>query len=261
MRKKRRNDALRSITLALVAGALLFCGWGLAESRKAEKAYTPTNLSRVPGDLAPADTVRLHVIGNSDSAWDQSVKLAVRDALMASFGPKLSAAKDAGDAEKAISSSLAEIETVATSCLKANGVAYAAKAALKTVYFPDKTYETTGGQKVFLPEGDYKALQVVLGEGQGKNWWCVMYPPLCYFDLVQKAIASGKTQGVEQRTWVPVWARNDGQFILVDEESTQEVPVEIHFLIVDALKAGFGRLASLLKVHGQEAALHPQNLR
>ncbi|MGI6643652.1 MAG: stage II sporulation protein R [Bacillota bacterium] len=263
MRKKRKNDVFWSAILVLVAGILLFCGWGLAESRRAVKAYTPTNLSRVPGDLAPADTIRLHVIGNSDSSEDQDIKLAVRDVLMMSLGSQLSEAKDVALAERTISSCLAEIENVANSCLKDSGAKYGAKVLLKGVHFPDKTYETSEGKTVFLPEGEYKALQVVLGKGEGKNWWCVMYPPLCYFDLVQSALIMGKTHSSEQEGGVQAWTQTDGRFVLVDEESAQEVPIEIRFLIVDALKAGFSRLASFFKVEDQQAALYvyPHNLR
>ncbi len=242
MTRNRKQDMFQSVVISLVAGAILFCGWGFAGVRKAEKAYTPTNLSRVLTDLEPSETVRLHVIGNSDSQEDQDAKLLVRDALMESLGPCLLEAKDPGKARSLIAGCLPDIEEVATRCLKESGKTYRAKAVLTTVSFPDRTYRTGAGQEVFLPQGPYTALQVVLGTGAGQNWWCVMYPPLCYFDLVQKAVALGDDPGRA----VPTTAlADDPGLILVDESQTEEVPVRVRFLLLDAVKAGFHKLVSL----------------
>lgn len=241
MRRKRRNGAAEALALVLVAGALLFAGWGFAEARKVSKAYTPHNLSRLQTQSVPAGIVRLHVIGNSDSAFDQEVKLMVRDAIIETFGAELAAVKDSTEAESVITESLQQIEEVAVECLSLNGMDYGAKAALKTVYFPDRSYETTEGQEVFLPQGDYRALQVVLGKGEGANWWCVMYPPLCYFDLVQKAVAGSKAEGAV----VPV-SSGEG-FLLVDESSTSDVPVELRCFLIDALKSGIQRITEAFR--------------
>ncbi|HHW26875.1 MAG TPA: stage II sporulation protein R [Firmicutes bacterium] len=241
MRRRRRSEVAQAFLLTVVAGALLFAGWGFAEARKTTKAYTPNNLSKLQTESVPAGIVRLHVIGNSDSETDQEVKLKVRDAIMDAFGGKIAAADDAIEAETVIVDSLSLIEEVAVQCLSQNGMDYGAKAALKTVYFPDRTYRTASGQEVFLPEGDYRALQVVLGKGQGQNWWCVMYPPLCYFDLVQRTVADSRAQ----KLVVPVGTAEGP--ILVDELSTEDVPVELRCFIVDALRSGFQRLTQALR--------------
>jgi stage II sporulation protein R len=242
MRRRQRRDVMQAILLAVVAGALLFAGWGFAEARKVTKAYTPNNLSRLQTGAVPAGIVRLHVIGNSDDASDQEVKLKVRDAIMEVFGTQLVAAGDSEEAESYITESLSEIEEVASQCLFTGGAGYGAKAALRTVYFPDRSYETADGQEVFLPQGDYRALQVVLGKGEGRNWWCVMYPPLCYFDLVQRAVAVSK--GGE----ASVPASPAGEFLLVDESSTEELPVELRFFLLDAFRSGLQRLTQAFKV-------------
>lgn len=250
-----KTNVFQGITLALVAGAFLFCGWGLSEAWKVEKAYTPTNLSRVTNQLSPSETVRLHVIANSDNSIDQNVKLAVRDAIMESFGPHLSQAKSAQEAQSEIADYLGEIEAKAAECLGSNGMKYMAKAALKTVFFPDKVYETTGGNLVLLPQGDYLALQVVLGEGKGENWWCVMYPPLCYFDLVQKALVSGQEPYSPSIFSPEIYS--DIAIPVIYEDDAKPVSVEIRFLFLDAVKLGLSRLASFWGPLGSQANLQP----
>ena len=255
MRRKRGNDVMQALLLVVVAGALLFAGWGFAEARRVAKAYTPNNLSRLQTGSVPAGIVRLHVIGNSDSALDQEVKLKVRDALMEAFGAKLAAAHGSEEAESVINESLSKIEEVAAQCLALGGVEYGAKAALRTVYFPDRSYETGNGQEVFLPQGDYRALQVVLGKGEGQNWWWVMSPPLCYFDLVQRAIADSKGDGA----LLPA-SSTDG-LLLVDELSTGDVPVELRFFLLDALKSGLQKLTQAFKAKaGMVFSEKPQNM-
>ncbi len=250
-----KTNFFQGITLALVAGCFLFCGWGLAEAWKVEKAYTPTNLSRATNQLSPKETVRLHVIANSDDSRDQEAKLAVRDAIMESFGARLSQAKTAQEAEMEIADCLVDIEAKAMECLGYSGMEYKAKAALKTVFFPDKTYEVPDGNLVLLPKGDYLALQVVLGEGKGQNWWCVMYPPLCYFDLVQKSLVSGMKSSSPSP--LPSQFYDDIALPVISEDDTQPVSVEIRFLFLDAVRAGLSRLASFWGPLGIEAQLQP----
>ncbi|QUL98511.1 MAG: stage II sporulation protein R [Candidatus Fermentithermobacillus carboniphilus] len=218
---KLKRGLVEALVLAVVAGIILFAGWGLSKSHAAEKSYTPTNL------------IRLHIIGNSDEKADQEVKLMVRDVIMTTFANKLVGVKDAREAETVLSKLLPEIERAASNCLEQNGFGYRARAAIKTLFFPDRIYETRDGSTIVLPEGRYRALQIVLGEGKGRNWWCVMYPPLCYFDLVKKT-------GPE----VPAFkdARID---LIIDELSTKEAHLEVRFFFVEAFKNGVRYLSEL----------------
>lgn len=242
----------QALTLALAAGLILFAGWGFTHETKAAKAYTPTNLMRQSQEAVPADkpvaispdkVVRLHVRGNSNDVADQGVKLAVRDAIMASFGKTLETLADghadSHEAERVLSSSLSEIEKVSVECLQENGFTYGAKAALKLDRFPERWYDTASGARVFLPAGEYRALVVDLGKGEGDNWWCVMYPPLCYFDLVQRAVLKygGTDASPDAASEVA---------LIVDELSTKEVPVEVRSLLLDTLRAGMKKLAEFL---------------
>ena len=109
------------------------------------------------------DPLRLHVIANSDSPMDQRVKLAVRDQILAEHGEDFRVYK-----------SKAALRETADDALRAAGVSYRATVEVAEAAFPDKQYEG-----LVYPAGDYDAVRVVLGEGAGANWWCVMFPPLC----------------------------------------------------------------------------------
>lgn len=124
--------------------------------------------------------IRFHVIANSDSDYDQRVKLKVRDAILSDIGPKLEKSKSRNESLKIIEENRGQIERIANNVLKDNHEKYTAKAVIGKFTFPIKTYGT-----ITLPSGEYTALRVVLGNGEGRNWWCVMFPPLCFIDITR----------------------------------------------------------------------------
>lgn len=124
--------------------------------------------------------IRFHVVANSDSEEDQSVKLKIRDEILRKYGPVISQSNSRNESLQLISENLNEIESTANNILKEDGKNYSAKAVLGDSIFPIKQYGT-----ITLPAGEYTALKVVLGEGGGKNWWCVMFPPLCFIDVTR----------------------------------------------------------------------------
>ena len=118
--------------------------------------------------------IRMHIIANSDSAEDQKVKLEIRDKILENY----SFAADNAEGEKDyIENNIKSISKDVNMWLKEKGFDYGAKAKLTVDYFPTKKY---GG--LTLPQGEYTAFKVILGEGKGRNWWCVMFPPLCFAD-------------------------------------------------------------------------------
>lgn len=123
--------------------------------------------------------LRFHVIANSDSEADQTLKLQVRDAVGAWMAPKLEEAKSREESETIVRKNLKGIEQCAQLIIEENGYAYPVKATLGKVEFPVKTY----GIYTF-PAGEYEALELTIGEGNGHNWWCVMYPNLCFLGSV-----------------------------------------------------------------------------
>ncbi len=134
-------------------------------------------ISVIPTDADLAiydDTVRLHIIANSDSEEDQALKLAVRDAVLEEYGKRLSDARSAEAAATEITELLGEIEATAAEVIRAHGYTYTARATLGKERYGTREYED-----FTLPAGEYTSLRIIIGNGEGKNWWCVMYPPMC----------------------------------------------------------------------------------
>ena len=120
------------------------------------------------------DVVRLHILANSDSEKDQNIKLKERDALLEKNTLILSDGVNQDNAVEYFELSKDELLETASDVLRENGFDYDVKVYLEKEYFETREY----GELIF-PAGEYTALKVVLGEGKGRNWWCVMFPPLC----------------------------------------------------------------------------------
>ena len=143
--------------------------------------------------------VRLHVVAASDSEHDQAVKLRVRDAVLQCVEKLVEGCTDAGQARARIAQQLPQIETAANRCLQACGEQKSACVSLRNEQFPTRTYETFA-----LPAGVYAALRVEIGEAEGHNWWCVVYPALCTpaaaEDFEETAQAGGFSE--EETQWL-----------------------------------------------------------
>lgn len=118
--------------------------------------------------------LRLHVIANSDSAEDQALKLQVRDSVLREVEQLTAGADTAAEARSSVESGLSEIRRAAEETLAAEGYAYSVRLSLGDAYFPTREYNGFA-----LPAGHYDALRVIIGEGAGRNWWCVLFPPFC----------------------------------------------------------------------------------
>ena len=118
--------------------------------------------------------VRLHVLANSDSEEDQALKLTVRDAVLEEAEQLLKRTENRGEAEGLLRGQLLELEQLANETVRNAGYEYPVTVKLEEVEFPTRTYEGFS-----LPAGEYLALRVLIGEAAGRNWWCVVFPPLC----------------------------------------------------------------------------------
>lgn len=118
--------------------------------------------------------IRLHVVGASDRVDDQNTKLLVRDAIVASLSEALRDVTDVQEAKLYIETHLPEIESVANDTLRRLGIKQNAVARFMEEEFPAREYETFS-----LPSGVYRSLRIVIGDGSGQNWWCVVFPSLC----------------------------------------------------------------------------------
>lgn len=126
--------------------------------------------------------IRLHVIANSDSVEDQNLKLKVRDAVIEEVG-KLNSSKSIDESREWLESHLDDIEKTAEEVIRENGYNYGATAELGVRWIPEKTYGD-----MYFPAGNYEALNVTLGKGEGQNWWCVLFPPLCLITEDEKEL-------------------------------------------------------------------------
>ena len=143
---------------SLILALSLFCG------------FMPTRT-----DMAVYDqTVRLHVLANSDSTHDQSVKLSVRDAVLAEVRALMENAESAVCAEEILSANLDRIRAVCEETLASLG-----EPVSVAVYLSEEHYPTRSYGELRLPAGKYRSLRIELGEADGRNWWCVLYPALC----------------------------------------------------------------------------------
>lgn len=125
-------------------------------------------------EAVQSEVLRLHIPANSDSEYDQQMKLSLRDFVLEEFGTRLSSASALPEAQQHTEALLPEIEQECCRFLAEHGADYSAKAELVEMYFTTREYEN-----VTLPAGTYTALRITLGKGEGHNWWCVMFPPLC----------------------------------------------------------------------------------
>lgn len=136
--------------------------------------------------------VRLHVLANSDERDDQALKLQVRDAVLARAEPLLAQTAQVEEAAEVLAGNLEELTQAAQETIAREGYQYPVSVELEETWFPTRQYESFA-----LPAGNYQALRVVIGEGGGRNWWCVVFPPLCLAsaseDVAQTAQDSGMT--------------------------------------------------------------------
>ena len=130
--------------------------------------------------------VRLHVVAQSDDEYEQALKLRVRDAVLAEADDLLQGASDLGEVEEKLLGGLDGIKTAAESKSEGRNITV----TLQEEYFPTREYETFS-----LPAGKYMSLRVIIGEGRGHNWWCVVFPPLCITSAEPAAAAGALTDG------------------------------------------------------------------
>ena len=146
-----------ALILALVLCVIFNIGSFCAESKSISKSV-----------------LRLHILANSDSKEDQALKLKVRDAVLKEGKGIFENVSDINSAKQKVIENLPAIEKIANDTLKNEGSDYSAKAGIEKTFFETRRYDN-----FTMPAGIYDALRIVIGEGEGHNWWCVMFPQLC----------------------------------------------------------------------------------
>lgn len=162
----RKLIIILSVFSILTVAALIFS----IQHKSPETVYASDNL------------IRLHVVANSDSAADQDLKRKVRDEIIRYTEPEFIIAENMDSARSIARANLDCIKEVAAREIKAQGRAYPVRVELDSFPFPTKHYGP-----FILPAGDYEAVKVTIGAGGGANWWCVLFPPLCFVDMSKLA--------------------------------------------------------------------------
>ncbi len=132
------------------------------------------NKTVATGNEIRSETLRLHIIANSDSEEDQQLKLKVRDAVLEATGELFAEVSGKTEAVAAAEYSANDIKEIAEKTIAEEGFDYPVQVEVTEMWFETRSYEG-----FTLPAGDYDAVRIIIGEGEGKNWWCVMYPALC----------------------------------------------------------------------------------
>ena len=139
------------------------------------------------------DVLRLHVLANSDSEADQALKLEVRDAVLAQAEYYLEGVTSREEAEQRLTEQLRPLAEAGAEVVAEAGYSYPVTVSLEETWFPTKEYEGFD-----LPAGSYTALRVVIGEGAGQNWWCVVFPPLCLGAVSESVESTAAMAGLSE---------------------------------------------------------------
>lgn len=168
----RMNKSAGKIVLVLLFVAIIVTGIQSCGKRK----------ENMQASIA-SKILRFHILANSDVEKDQEVKEKVRDAVGAYLSPLLEEAKNLEETKEIVNAHLEDIVDVSMQTLQENGFDYTVTAKITNADFPEKTY----GPYSF-PKGTYEALQISIGEGKGHNWWCVLYPNMCFRGTVYEVV-------------------------------------------------------------------------
>lgn len=178
--RQHRLKIVGIILMVAVTGVLMYLYGEATEGRREQRAIAE-------------QIIRLHVIANSDTEEDQELKMKVKETIVTYLRGEMQDAVSVDEARQAIVEHLPEIEEIATEKMRAEGYDYTAEATLGESYFPVKEY----GDLTF-PAGDYEALRVRLGKSEGRNWWCVMYPTLCFVDSTYQVVPESSKEQLKQ---------------------------------------------------------------
>lgn len=197
----------------------------------------------VAGGQIPQEAIRLRILANSDNPADQVVKRLVRDEIVKAMNSWVTGPQTIEEARQTIIANMPEIERITAKVLESRGFSYGSSAELGMVSFPTKMY----GNQVY-PAGDYEALRITLGEGGGQNWWCVLFPPLCFIDAVSGEASAASSSETSQTAMAKADAELDKaeapQAAAADAPSKGEAP-EAKFFLWEMIKSFVDWIKSL----------------
>lgn len=216
----RRKIGILLLGCFLGTGMVLqYLGWV-----RATRAFTANNL------------IRLHVIANSNDKKDQELKYMVRDRIVEVLRQQLIKAKSYGEAREIVKNNRSRLARIAREAVAVAGYPYPVQVEWGRFTFPTRAYGS-----LVLPEGEYEAVRVVLGEGKGANWWCVLFPPLCFVDI------SGDAMEIQEKPAArETLAQETGGLIQQQEEKQGENETDLRFRFLEWLRRDDWYLARIM---------------
>ena len=179
----------------------------------------------IHGEGEVYDTVvRLHVLANSDREEDQALKLRVRDTILEVTAPLVEGCTTQAEAVEVLTDHLSDLETAARATIEAEGYTYAVTVLLGEEDYPTRVYESCA-----FPAGEYVSLRVLIGEGEGQNWWCCLFPPLC--------LSAATVKEDNEDAFIQVGLTRD-QYSIITE--TGKTKYKVRFKILEVLEDWFG---------------------
>ncbi|MGE4273819.1 MAG: stage II sporulation protein R [Desulfitobacterium sp.] len=192
-----------------------------AYARSVEQAKDMIEITQVAENWR--ELIRFHVVANSDSDEDQALKRAVRDAILKEVSPQLAQSKTLAESRQILTGLRPVMEEISRDVIEAWQKEYEVKTEYGDFIFPTKSYGS-----LILPAGEYEAVRVVIGEGKGSNWWCVLFPPLCFVDIEHST-----AQPVDGKAGIPYDESNTlSDTLAVGGQSKPEV----RFWVVEKLR-------------------------
>ncbi|SEM80335.1 stage II sporulation protein R [Lihuaxuella thermophila] len=201
----------------------IFCAWLVYSHPGTDDRWL---VGEASGDVQiPDQAIRLRILANSDRGEDQWLKRKVRDEVVKEMETWVKQPRTITEARQAIKQHLPRFEQIAEETVARNGFHYPVKVDFGLVPFPTKLY----GDKVY-PAGNYEALRITLGEGKGDNWWCVLFPPLCFVDM-----SNGDAVPKENQKTLSASIATSDQAYAAQLKQEKKNTVEVRFLILEQL--------------------------
>ncbi len=188
---KNKRIFLAAVLIGL-AGTLFLTGLRIMTLRR-ENEELKTRLEQEIQQGIAGEIFRLHVIANSDTQKDQELKLEVKNQVVDFLEEIVGETHSAEETKEAVLTHLAQIEEEARDTVEEKDYDYPVQAVVEKTYFPEKTY----GDCTF-PAGEYEALIIRIGDAKGKNWWCVLYPSLCFLDDTYAVVTEEKKEELQK---------------------------------------------------------------
>ena len=214
--------------LPIVLVVLILNGCQVIECNTKENSLELTELNY--NDIKDK-LIRFHVIANSDTDEDQNLKLKVRDKVVEALSEKLSNVSSLEEAENVLEENIDYVNEIAKEVIEENNYTYEVNTMLSYENFPDKVY----GDCVF-PQGNYEAFRVIIGEGKGQNWWCVMFPSLCFVDESKNSVDSSSLKDEIENIEPKDSNINNEDKEKNNESSSVNSEIKFKFKIVEAIE-------------------------